>query len=219
MNRIGLLILAAFLPACAGKPVPEWQTRAYASLTAYEAAALAGRDKVAAQELALARREVARTGDAGQMARVELAACAVRFASLGDGDCPAFAPLARDAGTAANAYADYLAGKEIDAGGAALLPPAQAAALRGSDALATLSGIEDPLSRLVAAARLFRTGKLPPAGIALAIETASAQGWARPLVAWLGVDRDRRATAGDAEGAAERQRAIERILGDPARRP
>lgn len=203
------LVLAG-LAGCAGTPSPAWQARAQGALEAHVAAALAGRDKVAVQELALARREVARTGDAGQMARVELSACAVRFASLADTGCDGFAPLSRDAGAEANAYADYLAGKDVDA---ALLPPAQARALRAADPVAALREIEEPLSRLVAAARLFRAGRLPPAGIALAIDTASAQGWARPLVAWLGVDRERRDQAGDGEGAAARQRAIERVTG------
>jgi hypothetical protein len=213
MRRVGLVVcLAALLAGCAGKVPPEWQSRVHAALDAHVAAALAGRDKVAVQELTLARREVGRTGDAGQMARVELTACAVKFASLGDGDCPAFLPLARDAGPAANAYAAYLAGREIDETGVDRLPATQAKVLRVSDPVPALAGIEDPFSRLVAAVRLFRTGRLPPAGIALAIDTASAQGWARPLLAWLGVDRDRRAAAGDVEGAAERQRAMDRIL-------
>jgi len=207
--KLHALVLALSLAGCAGKPSPEWQARAHAALDAHVAAALAGRDKVAAQELALARREVGRTGNAEQMARVELAVCAVKFASLGDADCSAFVPLARDAGAAATVYADYLAGKEVSAD---LLPPAQAKALRAAEPVAALADIGDPFARLVAAARLFRTGRLPPAGIALAIETASAQGWARPLLAWLGVDRDRRAAAGDAKGAAERQRMIDRIL-------
>lgn len=185
-----------------------------ASVQAYVAAFLSGRDKVAAQELALARREVARTGDAEQMARVELNACAARLASLLDPDaaCAGFAPLARDAGPAANAYAAYLDGRwrDVDAD---LLPPAQRRAMRAADGAAALAGIDDAFSRLVAAAALFRAGRLPPAGIASAIDTASGEGWRRPLLAWLGVDRARRAAAGDAEGAAERQRRIDRILG------
>lgn len=203
-------VVMAGIAGCSGTTPPAWQARAQGALEAHVAAALSGRDKAAAQELAAARREVARTGDAAQMARVELTACAVRFASLAEPGCPAFAPLARDADAAARAYADYLAGREADP---ALLPPAQARAWRAADPVAALRAIEDPLSRLVAAARLFRAGRLPPAGIELAIDTASAQGWARPLVAWLGVDRERRAQAGDAEGAAARSRAIERVLG------
>lgn len=210
VHPVACAVMALALAGCAGKPSPDWQTTAHAALDAHVAAAMAGRDKVAAQELALARRQVARTGNAEQMARVELAACAVRVASLAQGDCPAFAPLARDAGPAAGAYAAYLAGREVNA---ELLPPAHARALRAGEGADVLASIEDPFSRLIAAATLFRAGRLSPSGIALAIDTAAAQGWARPLLAWLGVDRERRAAAGDADGAADRQRRIDRILG------
>lgn len=205
------------LAGCAGgPPAPDWQANAHAALAAHSAAWLAGRERVAAQELRAARSEVARTGDAAQMARVELAACALRLASLEAGDCPAFAPLAADAGAAANAYAAYLAGRwqGLDA---QLLPPAQRGVPGAADAPALLRGIDDPLSRLVAAAALLRAGRLPPAGIELAIDTASAQGWRRPLLAWLGFDRDRLRAAGDAAGAAQRQRRMDYASGAAGR--
>lgn len=216
-RRFLLACSVPLLAACAGgPPPPDWQARAHAALAAHSAAWLSGRDRAAQQELAAARRAVARSGDAEQMARVELTACAARVASLGDAACPAFAPLAEDAGAAANAYADYLAGRwqGLDA---ELLPPAQRRVLRvaGADA-AWLAGIDDPLARLVAAAALLRAGRLSPDGIAQAIDTASRQGWRRPLLAWLGIDRARRAAAGDAAGAAARQRRMDRITSTPA---
>lgn len=207
--RALLLACTFVLAGCAGgPPAPDWQASAHAALAAHSAAWLGGRERVAAQELETARREVARTGDAAQMARVELTVCALRFASLEPGDCPAFAPLAADAGAAANAYAAYLTGRwqGLDA---QLLPPAQRGVPGTTDAPALLRGIDDPLSRLVAAAALLRAGRLPPAGIELAIDTASAQGWRRPLLAWLGFDRDRLRAAGDAAAAAERQRRMD----------
>jgi hypothetical protein len=219
-TAVALCVLALTVAGCAGKPVPDWQAGAQASVQAYVAAFLSGRDKVAAQELALARREVARTGDAEQMARVELNACAARLASLLDLDaaCAGFAPLAPDAGAAANAYAAYLGARwnELDA---ELLPPVQRQVMRSADGAAALADVEDPYSRLVAAAVLFRVGRLSPAGIELAIDTAGREGWRRPLLAWLAVDRERRAAAGDVAGAEERQRRMDRVLagGAPAR--
>ncbi|MBI4757051.1 MAG: hypothetical protein HY778_16865 [Betaproteobacteria bacterium] len=219
MSRHGVRLAACALALAAcvgGPPAPDWLVTAHGALAAHTAAWLAGRDGAAAQELALARREVARTGDAGQMARVELTACAARFASLLGDDCPGFAPLAADAGPAAGAYAAYLAGRwqGIDAD---LLPPAQRMVLRDATAAADgLGRIEDPLSRLVAAAALARAGRLPPAGIAVAIDTAAGQGWRRPLAAWLALDRDRLRAAGDEAGAQARQRRIDRVLGAPS---
>ncbi len=211
--RIASAACVLSLAACAGSPPPpDWQANAHAALAAHVADYLTGRDKAAAQSLALARREVARTGDAQQMARVELTACAARLASLADVDaaeCAAYAPLALDAGADASAYAAYLAGRwsQLDP---ERLPAAQRLALRAPDAPAALREIADPFSRLVAAGALLRAGRLPPAGIAIAIDTAAAQGWRRALLAWLGLDAQRRDAAGDTEGAAAQRRRIER---------
>lgn len=205
---VGLVGLGILAGCAGGPPVPDWQANAHTALAAHAEAWLAGRDRVAAQELAIARRETARTGEAAQLARIELTACAIRLASLETGECPAFQPLAQDADAAARTYADYLAGRwqGLDV---AQLPPAQRNVPGAGSDLATLQAIEEPLSRLVAAAALLRAGRLSPAGIALATETASRQGWRRPLLAWLGFDRDRLTAAGDVAGAAERQRRMD----------
>ena len=49
-----------------------------------------------------------------------------------------------------------------------------------------------------------------PAGIVLAVDTASTQGWRRPLLAWLGVQAQRAEAAGDtaAQAAIERRRKL-----------
>lgn len=208
MRRWLFPLLMALLAACAGgPPAPDWQASAHQALAAHTAAYLSGRDRVAAQELSVARREAGRTGSAEPLARVELTACAARVASLDYTDCATAQPLLADAGTAARAYADYLAGRweglERDK-----LPPAQRGVPLATETSVLLAGIEEPLSRLVAAALLLKAGRLSPEGIDLAIETAAAQGWRRAVLAWLAFDRDRRLAAGDAAGAAERQRRI-----------
>ncbi|MGP1679782.1 MAG: hypothetical protein ACTS6J_21835, partial [Burkholderiales bacterium] len=54
---------AALLAACAGSPVPpDWQANAHAALRNFSAAYYAGNAKLAAQEFAYARAEIARTG-------------------------------------------------------------------------------------------------------------------------------------------------------------
>jgi hypothetical protein len=54
--------------------------------------------------------------------------------------------------------------------------------------------------------------RIEPPDITAAIEAASAQGWRRPLLAWLGVEERRAQAAGDAEAAARIRRRIELIL-------
>lgn len=211
MNRI--FSIALLLAGCAaGPPVPDWQVITHGALAAHTRAWLAGDTRVAHYELAIARREAGRTGHADPLARVELTVCAVRIASLDATDCPAAQPLLQDAGAEVRAYAAYLAG-QWDGLDREKLPPPQRGVPTATDGVAQLRSIGDPLSRLVAAALLLRAGRLAPEGIELAIDTASQQGWRRPLLAWLGFDRDRRLAAGDQAGAAERQRRIDYALG------
>jgi hypothetical protein len=68
------------------------------------------------------------------------------------------------------------------------------------------------MSRLVAAGVLFRIGRLTPAGLAAAADTASANGWRRPLLAWLGVQAKRADAAGDGAEAARIRRRIELVV-------
>ena len=71
-----------------------------------------------------------------------------------------------------------------------------------------LGTVQDPLSRLVAAGVLFRSGRASPAVIEIAIDTASAQGWRRPLMAWLGLQLERADAAGDQNAAAALRRRL-----------
>jgi hypothetical protein len=211
------LTAAAALGACASGPAtPQWRLDARSALAGFETAYLRGDSRVAAQEFARARSELASTGDAELVARAELTRCALQVASLEFDDCPGFGPLAQDAGPAARAYADYLAGRwqGIDPS----LLPAQHRPTMAGGGDAGLATIEDPVSRLVAAGALFRAGRIAPAGIAAAVDTAAANGWRRPLLAWLGVQEQRAQAAGDAAAAAAIRRRIELVLGAPPKR-
>jgi hypothetical protein len=215
--RSASCLLAAALAACAGTPVPDWQLAAHGGLARASEAYLAGDTRVAIAEFARARGEVARTGRVDLVARVELTRCAVQIASLQFEPCAGFEPLRPDAPPAEQAYADHLQGQALDAARLLLLPaPQQAAAAPGGGAerdLALLQGIADPLSRLVAAGVWLRSGRASPAVMNLAVETASAQGWRRPLLAWLGVLRQRADQAGDPVEAARIARRITLVTG------
>lgn len=210
MKRRALSAFAAFLlAACANQPPPpDWLLTARAASDNHARLYLEGRDNHARSQLQTAREAVARTGDASQMARIELHACAARLASLSAAACPAFAPLAADAGAAENAYARYLGGK-TETGDVALLPAAQQMTWNTP---ARLAEISDPLSRLVAASALLHAGRLPPAGFQIAIDTASQQGWRRPLAHWLRLEETRLQGLGETAAAAAVGRRLERLL-------
>ena len=131
--------------------------------------------------------------------------------------CEGFEKLRPDTAAPERAYADYLAAR-VQPQDIALLPPQHRAVaapnVSAEDAVAALRGIEDPLSRLVAIGVLFQTGRANPTAIALATETASAQGWRRPLLAWLNVQLALAEKAGDAGETARLRRRIGMVQGD-----
>jgi len=216
-NWLGSAWVIALVAACAGgPPPPDWQANARGATDSAVAAALSGDSRAEAQELERARSEISRTGRADLMARAELMRCAAHVASLQFEPCEGFEKLRADAAPAERAYADYLAARALARVDIERLPPAQrgvAAALGGGDAaLASVQGIDDPLSRIIAIAVLFEAGKASPALVALAADTASAQGWRRPLLAWLKVQAQRAEQAGDSADAQRLRRRIELVL-------
>jgi len=211
------LLLAAtlLLVACAGGPAPpDWQASAQDALRNFSSAYYAGDTRLAAQEFARARAAIAATGRHDLLARAELVRCAARVASLAFDDCAGYQALAADAGPEERAYAAFLAGRwqGLDA---SLLPAQHRALLAGATDAGALARIKDPMSRLVAAGVLFRSGRLAPDGIAAAAATASDYGWRRPLLAWLGVQAARADAAGDKDAAARIRRRIEIVTTSP----
>ena len=211
--------LAALLGGCAGgPPAPDWQMNAKSAIDRSVAAYLAGNAQVETQEFERARNEIARTGRLDLLARAELVRCAGRVASLVLEDCPGFEKLRQDAAMPEQAYADFLLARLPPQNLASLPAQYRAVAGAGSDAAASaaLKDIADPLSRLIAAGVVFRAGRADPAVMASAVETASAQGWRRPLLAWLGVQAMRAEQAGDTQAAQALRRRIE-FTQNPAR--
>ena len=230
-----VMLFAALFSACASKPVPpDWQANAHGALKDFTAAYLSGNSRVATQEFARARGEISSTGRADLMARAELVRCAARVASLEFDNCAGLAGfrgltgvagagseggvgsgvgLMDDAGPTERAYAAFLTARwqGLDA---SALPEQYRGLVVAADAAArnaTLAGIKDPLSQMVATGVLLQMGQLAPVGIAAAVDTASKQGWRRPLLAWLGVQLQRADAAGDTEAKARIQRRIDLV--------
>jgi hypothetical protein len=174
--KVLVFIPLAFLFGCAGgPPQPAWQASAKYSLDSFQQAYLRGDTRVADMEFARAKAELASTGNVALVARAELVRCATRAASLEFDDCPAFEKLRADAGAEELAYAGFLSGK--------------------NDRTET----DDPLSKLVSRGVKFNSNKATPEDVAAAVDIASAQGWRRPLLAWLGVQEKRAEAVGDRE--------------------
>ena len=207
--------LCLLLAACSSQPpAPAWQMDSHGASQRALEAYLSGNQRVATLEWQHARQAIARTGQPARMARLELLQCAAQTASAMPWDCPRFEALRTDAAGPERAYADYLAGQTLDPVQAALLPPAQQAlALATTDAVAAAHVLQlsDPLARLVAAGVLLRRSQASPAVVQAAVDTASQQGWRRPLLAWLGVQRQWAEQGGQPEAAARIRRRMDLV--------
>ena len=208
MRSLALIALAALLAACGSKPrQPDWLVNADGAQDRFERAYLGGRDKVAAVEFQRFRDEVASTAQASLVARAELTRCAVRVASLDFQPCAGFEPLREDAGDAERAYADFLAGQLAPEQAKSL--PKEYQGIAGEGGAGQLEKIKNPLSRVIAAGVLLRTGKADPKVLEMATDTASEQGWRRAVMAWLGAQAMLAEKNGDREAAAKLRRRIE----------
>jgi hypothetical protein len=212
------MLSLAVLAGCGNNPpVPDWQMNAQSAIERSTAAYMTGNTRVELAEYKRAREALASTGKVDLIIRAELIRCAARVASLVFEECEGFDKLAADASPADRAYTAYLAGR-AGAADAALLPAQHqtiAAAASDTAAAGAAQAITDPLSKLVASGVLLRANKATPALLADAVETASTQGWRRPLLAWLGVQAMRAEQAGDAAETRRIKRRIELITDKP----
>lgn len=216
MAAIGFAVLAG----CSSQPpAPDWAISAEAAAQRASAAYLQGQSRIGSLQWQKARESVASTGRADLATRMELMRCAAEVASLEWDDCPAYQALQPDAAAPEQAYARYLSAQPR-AEEVGLLPKEQQAAARHIAAQAAaapltagevqqMTGVGDPLARLLAAAVLLRAGNASPELLQAGVDIASAQGWRRALMAWLLLQAKAAERAGDADAAAYIRRRLD----------
>jgi hypothetical protein len=212
--RPGALAAVLLLAACAGgPPPPEWQSQAHSSLEKFRQYYLEGNSRLAQRSFAQAQAALASTGRPELAARAELVRCALGTAALDVDACAAVASAASDATAEDRAYGAFLGG-EWPVRDAGKLPAQYRDVATARDEAArnrAMRNIADPVSRLVGAGALFRAAQLSPDGLAAAVDTASAQGYRRPLLAYLNVQAARARSAGDAALAESIQKRIDLV--------
>ena len=211
MRAVLVATMLMMLAGCAGgEAPPEWQSRAHGALELFKKHYLEGNAQPAENSFAEAKAAIAATGRPELAARADLVRCALGTAALDVDACRGFEAAHDDATLQDRTYGEFVMGRLSSTNASSL--PAQYRALvkAGSEAARdkALQKIDDPVSRLIAAGAMFRAAALSPAGLRVAIDTASAQGYRRPLLAYLKVQARRAELAGD--GAA--QRAIEQRI-------
>lgn len=218
----GLLALCAALAACSTKPVPEWSLNASDAARRAMQAQLEGASRVADLEWGKARSEAAQTGQPALMARLALMRCALQVASLDWDDCSGYIPYAQDAAPAEQAYHRYLYGA-LQSGDVALLPAQHqgvAATLAQGEAAtaAQLQAVPDATARLVASGAALRAGRTTVEALWPVVDaTATPQGWRRPLMAWMELERRRLESAGATSAAQTLARRLEVLQEKPTR--
>jgi hypothetical protein len=206
------------LAACGNQPpAADWALNAESASDRATQAYLRADERVQALEWGKARSEVERTARPQLVARLALLRCALEQASLDWKECGEFAAVAIDAEPAEQAYARYLQAQPLSAQEIALLPEAQrpvASAINDRNAaLAAAGAIMEPLSRLVAASVVLRAQGPSQGLLALGVETASAQGWRRPLLAWLLLHGKQARDSGDVALAQSLERRVQVLQG------
>jgi hypothetical protein len=202
------------LSACAGGPMPpEWQSQSHASMERFTQQYLEGDSQAAERSFAEVKAAVATTGRPELAAHAELVRCALGTAALDIGACMQFESMRGDATAEDQAYGDFVGGhlREQDV---ARLPAQYRGVATARDEAGrnkAMQQIEDPVSRLVAAGVLFRLAQLSPGGLATAIDMASAQGYRRPLLAYLNVQAKRAESAGDTGALQSIQKRIDLV--------
>ncbi|BBP04070.1 hypothetical protein TPL01_32240 [Sulfuriferula plumbiphila] len=223
MKIIFILILSLLLSACAGQSAPDWQYQAKAAVERYTQHYLAGDVKLAATSFARARAAVAATGDVAAVGHIELVRCGLRIAALDFAPCTGYSKLAALRTTPADsAYARFISGDWQ--GMETKLLPLQYAGLVGAasrpqaDINRSIAAIDDPVSRLIASGIMVKRGQFDAATLQAAVDTASMQGWRRPLLTYLGLQEKQGGDAATLAAIQARIRLVEQSI-QPAAKP
>lgn len=212
MKSLLALACLILLGACGsgGPPPPDWKTDAADLVERYKKHALQGENSLAERYF---QQAVAATGGAGRVAdtaRLWLVHCATRRAMLIDDACGEYVELARYEPNAVDqAYYRFLS-LDWEAVDIAQLPQQHRDLVRALPAArpGLLAGIDDPLARLLDAGLLVMRQEADAGALALAVETASFQGWRQPLLTYLKLQEKQAAAQND---ASEQARLAQRI--------
>lgn len=184
-----LITLTLLLSGCGGGPtVPDWKIDTQTAMARYTQHYLEGRSKLALASFDKARNASAATANINAVAHLELVKCGVTMAALDTSPCTGYTSLAQQNSDASDAtYYRFLTGdwQHLDK---TQLPSQYHPLLQAqtvNDINTAIEQITDPLSRLIAASISYAYLQHDDKTLQIAVATASAQGWRRPLLAYL----------------------------------
>lgn len=217
MRNVLIISLAMLLAACGGKPpAPDWKKDSISLMERYKKAELKGENKLADRYFEQALAAAGSAAKLEESARLHLVRCATRQASLGFEPCTGYLELTKfGVGAENEAYHRFITGQwdKLDGG---KLPEQYRDFLANRDAakdLSALQKIDDPLSRLIAVSVAIMRKQADDATLTLAAETASEQGWRKPLLVYLKL-LENRASSKEDKTALEKLRARIKLVED-----
>jgi hypothetical protein len=191
MKNIFIIVLLFLFCACSSHPVPQWKDTASRQLESYKINFLADKEDASEPHFIKAKTAISSNNDLNLLAVLYLTKYELHTAALENFDDSDFIRIDRlQANTANRAYFDLLKGNftAVNAGAlpsniGKLLP-----LMINKDFIAArhgLASISDPLSRLIACGIWIKYLPYDESIPQLAIDTAAANGWRRPLWAYL----------------------------------
>jgi hypothetical protein len=192
MKKLLLILFSLLICACASAtPVPVWKDKAYRQLDEYKSSFLTGKEASTEPHFVKARRGIAASNDLRLLTIAYLTKYALHTASLEYFDSSEFAKLYRlEPNPTDMAYCHFLKGN-FSAVDVMRLPAHYIGILKaasGKDlamAAREIAAIDDPLSRLIACGVWVRYLPSDETILQIGVSTASANGWRRPLWAYL----------------------------------
>ncbi len=218
-NLLVVTLCILLLQACGGGPkVPDWRKDSINLIEKYKRAELKGEVQRAERYFEQALEAAGSAGKIGETAQLHLIRCATRQASLDYEPCTGYLDHAKfGVNPEDEAYYRFLTNQQ-DKLDASKLPAQYRDFARNSDPakiVASLQSISDPLSRLIAASLATASKQTDDAILNLAAETASEQGWRKPLLVYLKLLENRATVKNDkleAEKLRTRIKLVEESL-------
>lgn len=215
MRHALIVLLGLALTACGGGPkTPDWKLDSISLIERYKKAELRGQNTLAESYFHQALAAAGSAGKIEETARLHLTRCATRQASLTFEPCNGYLEYARlGARPEDDAYHRFLSGQwdGLDSGKL----PAQYREFasnrdpgRNPDIFRKIS---DPLSRLVAVSIAIMRKQANEATLKVGEETASEQGWRKPLLVYLKLQEAQAGLRGD-QASLEKLRARIRLV-------
>ena len=186
------LILLAWIAGCSSSPpIPDWTLASFNRLEDFKKNILEGNRRIAYLHFQKAVEEIKKSGDLDVLARAYLIRMAAEVALLEKSEDESFLKIdAVQSNPVHQNFHAFLTGP-ISRVQEQLLPAAYRTVTKRlqqgkMDGLAAdIAGIDDPFSRLLAAAVCIKEGQASEAILKTAIDTASRNGWKKALLVYL----------------------------------